>query len=147
MRIYYRGPDAVVTDGHFAWLGDPVRMVLIRDLHNVRRAHTDARRANPRALQVAFGALIVTAAGWTTLGTPAVYVSAPLCAAIAGLCTAAYWRLRPQRWELLANYRGSDVTLYATSDPRVFNQVTRALRRAVEDSRPATDGYDLVAAA
>ncbi len=146
MRIYYRGPDAVVTDGHFAWLGDPVRMVLIRDLRNVRRAHTDARRGNPRALQVAFGALIVTAAGWTTLGTPAVYVSAPLCAAIAGLCTAAYWRVRPQRWELLATYRGSTVTLYSTSDVRVFNQVARALRRAVEDSRPATDGYDLVAA-
>jgi hypothetical protein len=122
-------------------------MVLIRDLRNVRRAHTDARRGNPRALQVAFGALIVTAAGWTTLGTPAVYVSAPLCAAIAGLCTAAYWRLRPQRWELLANYRGNDVTLYATSDVRVFNQVARALRRAVEDNRTATDGYDLVAAA
>ena len=146
MRIYYRGPDAVVTDGHFAWLGNPVRMVLIRDLRNVRRAHTDARRGNPRAMQVGLAALLVTAAGWSTLGTTAVLVSAPLCAAIAGISTAAYWRSRPQRWELLATYRGSNVTLYSTSDVRVFNQVARALRRAVEDSRPATDGYDLVAA-
>jgi hypothetical protein len=27
--------------------------------------------------------------------------------------------------------------LYASSDVRVFNQVARALRRAVEDGRPA----------
>jgi hypothetical protein len=146
MRTYYRGTDAVVTDGHFVWLGDPVRTALIRDLRNVRRVHRDARQGSPRPLHVAFGALVITAAGFTTVGTSAVYVSAPLCAAIAGVSTAAYWRLRPQRWELLATYRGTEVRIYATSDVRVFNQVARALRRAVEDSRPATDGYDLVAA-
>jgi hypothetical protein len=145
MRTYYRSTDAVVTDGHFVWLRDPVQKVLIRELRNVRRVHRDAPRGAGRPL-VAFGALVMMGAGWTTVGTPAVYVSVPLCAALAGISTAAYWRLRPQRWELMAQYKGIDVTLYANSDVRVFNQVVRALRRAVEDSRTATDGYDLIAA-
>ncbi|GAA3346170.1 hypothetical protein GCM10020358_56140 [Amorphoplanes nipponensis] len=146
MRTYYRGTDAVVTDGHFVWLGAPARTALIRDLRNVRRVHRAGPRGLARPLHIAFAALVVTAAGWTTLGTPAVYISAPLCAAIAGMSTAAYWRLRPQRWELLATYRGTEMTLYATTDVRVFNQVARALRRAVEDTRPVSDGHHLVAA-
>jgi hypothetical protein len=38
------------------------------------------------------------------------------------------------------------VLLYASSDVRVFNQVVRALRRAVEDARPPVADRDLAAA-
>jgi hypothetical protein len=36
--------------------------------------------------------------------------------------------------------------LYASSDARVFNQVARALRRAVEDARPPVTDHGLAAA-
>jgi hypothetical protein len=45
------------------------------------------------------------------------------------------WRLRSRTFLLRATYRGTEVTLYASTDERVFNQVSRALRRAIEDSR------------
>jgi hypothetical protein len=51
-----------------------------------------------------------------------------------------------RRWELRATYRGRQVTLYSSFDSRVFNQVARALRRAVEDARPAIGRYDLAVA-
>jgi hypothetical protein len=39
-------------------------------------------------------------------------------------------------WALTAAYRGDEqVTLYTSADVRVFNQVSRALRRAMEDTR------------
>jgi hypothetical protein len=48
----------------------------------------------------------------------------------------AMWRLRPQTFQLQATYRGAAVDLYSSEDERVFNQVTRALRRAIEDAHP-----------
>jgi hypothetical protein len=50
---------------------------------------------------------------------------------------------RPARWELWATYRGQPVMVYSCADVRVFNQVTRALHRAIEDGRtPAVRAVD-----
>ncbi|WP_433789533.1 DUF6232 family protein [Actinoplanes sp. CA-252034] len=43
--------------------------------------------------------------------------------------------LPKQVWILQARYRGRSVTLYESREPRVFNMVTRALQRAL-DERP-----------
>lgn len=59
------------------------------------------------------------------------------------LFATAFWRMRPRRWELRATYQGHEVILYASCDTRVFNQVARALRRAVEDTRRPAAGYGL----
>jgi hypothetical protein len=48
----------------------------------------------------------------------------------------ARWWLRRRCSELHARHRGLPTLLYLSHDPRVFNQVSRALRRAIEDSRP-----------
>jgi hypothetical protein len=45
------------------------------------------------------------------------------------------WRLRPRTFVLYATYRGTGTALYTSTDERVFNQVSRALRRAIEESR------------
>jgi hypothetical protein len=42
------------------------------------------------------------------------------------------WRAK-QVWVLLARYQGRSVTLYESREPRVFNMVTRALQRALEE--------------
>jgi hypothetical protein len=56
------------------------------------------------------------------------------------------WRLRPQFFVLRATYRGNTVTLYASTNKRVFNQVSRALRRAIEDARLAATWEKLASA-
>jgi len=43
-----------------------------------------------------------------------------------------YGKRRPAVLELLANHRGQQVTLFATSDQQLFGQVARALMRAAE---------------
>ena len=53
---------------------------------------------------------------------------------------------RPRGWELRAVYRKADVVLYACDDEQRFNQVKRALQRAIEDARPPERGRDLAAA-
>jgi predicted oxidoreductase (fatty acid repression mutant protein) len=42
-------------------------------------------------------------------------------------------RSRPTLLELRATWYGREVVLYTATDERVFNQVSRALRRAIED--------------
>jgi hypothetical protein len=49
-------------------------------------------------------------------------------------------------WQVRATYRGAVTIVYESTDVRVFNQVTRALRRAIEDATPAPTGRDLAIA-
>jgi hypothetical protein len=51
------------------------------------------------------------------------------------------WRTK-QVWVLQARYQGRSVTLYESREPRVFNMVTRALQRALEErpKPPPVDG-------
>ncbi|GAA2618702.1 DUF6232 family protein [Paractinoplanes durhamensis] len=45
-------------------------------------------------------------------------------------------QLSTREWALWADYRGRSIALYTSPDERVFNQVTRALRRALEEVEP-----------
>jgi hypothetical protein len=135
-RTYYRGPDAVVTDRLFVWRTTPTKGFVVRDLHNVGLVRGEVDPLRPYTAPVVVGALVLVAAAWNMLDAPAAYATGVLAiAAVAVFATAG--RRRPRRWELRATYRGYEVMLYASSDVRVFNQVVRALRRAVEDGRPA----------
>jgi hypothetical protein len=144
-RTYYRGPDAVVTDQFFVWRTTPTKSFVIRDLRNVGLVR-DMDRLRPYTAHVAGSALVLVGATWTVLGTPAAYALGFLAVALPTTFTVARLRMRPRRWELRATYRGTRVVLYASPDARVFNQVVRALRRAVEDARPPVGDHDLAAA-
>ena len=143
-RTYYRGPDAVVTDKLFVWRTTPTKGFVVRDLRNVQLIRSKDG-LGPYAAPIAGGALVLAAAFWTMLGSPAVYALGAL-AVVGPAGVAIGIRMRPRRWELHATYRGARVVLYISSDGRVFNQVVRALRRSVEDARPPSDDHDLVAA-
>jgi hypothetical protein len=147
-RTYYRGPDAVVTDELFVWRTTPTKGFVVRDLHNVGRVRGNVGRLRPYSAHVTGAALVLVAATLTLLDTPAGYALGVLALAVPGVCTAAAAtrRMRPQQWELHATYHGYEVVLYTSRDERVFNQVTRALRRAVEDARPASPKYGMAAA-
>jgi len=146
-RTYYRGPDAVVTDKLFVWRTPPAREFAVRELRNVGLVRGEADSLRPYTVHVAAGALILVAATWTLLDTPAAYVLGFLAVAVPGGFTALTMRSRRRWWELRANYRGQEVVLYSSPDARVFNQVARALRRAVEDAHPAAGHNRLANAA
>jgi hypothetical protein len=145
-RTYYRGPDAVVTDQLFVWLTKPTRGYVVRDLRSVGLVRTEANRLRSYTLHVASGTLVLAVATWMTLETPAAYALGALAVAMPSAFAVARMRTRPQRWEIRATYRGARVLLYTSTDVRVFNQVARALRRAVEDARPPVNNRDLAAA-
>jgi hypothetical protein len=147
MRTYYRGPDALVTQERFVWRTSSPRIFIVRELHQavLVRCNVPDRRLNPALLM----ALVLTAlatASWL-LVSPAVGAAIGF---LAVLTAAAALASRPRRtmyeWQVRATYMGSHVTVYASVDQRVFNQVARALRRAIEDGRPARTDQGLAAA-
>ncbi|MEU7904074.1 DUF6232 family protein [Actinoplanes sp. NPDC049118] len=147
MRTYYRGPDAVVTSDIFVGNGAPRTKFAVRELRNVCITHTDADDFRPSAARVTGGLLIIAVAAWPLwMASPLLALALVALGMPATAAGAVFWRLRPQRWELRATYRGTDVWLYASADERVFNQVSRALRRAIEDARPPSVWDDFAAA-
>jgi hypothetical protein len=130
VRTYYRGPDAVVTDEAFTWRTGPVRVFVLTELRNVDRVQHEASRVGR---VVAALLLAVAGAVWVQLELPGRwYVGV---GALVAALTVVGWPSH-SRWMLKAAYRGADhVTLYSSTDERVFHQVTRALRRAMEDAR------------
>ena len=145
-RTYYRGLDAVVTDQLFVWVTKPTKSYAVRDLRSVGLVRVEGSRLRSYTVHVAGGTLVLAAATWMTLDSPVAYALGVLALGMPSAFAVARMRMRPQRWELRATYRGTRVLLYASSDVRVFNQVVRALRRAVEDARPPVDNRDLAAA-
>ena len=138
MRIYYRGPDVVVTSELFVVRrGSPPGRFAISDLRDVCIApgHPEGVRLSvvfpPAAAAVLVAAAAVSAAGGVLVG-----VAIAVSAAGAGMACAVVQQRRPRQWELRATYRDCPVRLYASTDARVFHQVSRALRRALENERP-----------
>lgn len=136
MRTYYRGPDAAVTDELFIWQSGATKSFVVAELHDVGLVRQEASR-----LGRLLAALLLAVAGgaWVQLGLLAKwYVGAG--ALVAALAVAG-WPPSARSWTLTAAYRGDvEVTLYSSADAQVFNQVSRALRRAMENSRPPRAG-------
>ncbi len=134
IRTYYRGPDAVVTSEFFVWHTSPAKTFVIRELKNVVIARGGVNRNRAYGAQIA-GSVAMAVAIWPILDSPALIVAAVVgVTAIPGVAVAAF--LRRPLWELRASYRNAAVVLYESRDERVFNQVSRALRRAMEDAGP-----------
>jgi hypothetical protein len=147
MRTYYRGPDAFVSDERFIWLASAPRVFAVRDLHDVVlvRGRVIDRRPDV-ALVGAVAVSVFAAIGWAALG-PAIGAALAAAAAVTAAAAVATRQRRAVRtWQVRASCRGVTVTVYESADLRVFNQVTRALRRAVEDSRQDPSRGGLIAA-
>jgi dienelactone hydrolase len=137
MRIYYRGRDVVVTSELFIRCGSPSGAFAIRDLRNVGVAPDET--VGPRAVHLLAAAAVLVAAvvsyGVAGLG---VALGVVALGAFAAACAYVGHQHRPRRQELQASCRGTAVVLYASADERVFNQVRRALQRAIEDRPPSS---------
>jgi hypothetical protein len=138
MRTYYRGPDCVVTSEVFLWRAAPAKFA-IRDLRDVGIAHHEIARPVPIAAYVAGVALLTAAALTSVWNTVVLYAFVTMAAIALTTFVALRLRVRPALLELRGSYCGKRAILYATVDERVFNQVTRALRRAIEEANAAGD--------
>ena len=147
MRTYYRGPDAHVTDERFIWRADTPRVFVVRDLRDVvvvRRTRSD--RGPDVAMVVAAVSATLAVLGWLVVGV-VVGVVVGFFAVTLAAGAAATRRHRPSHyWQLRSTYRGVEVVVFESADERVFNQVKRALRRALEVDRPARTVLRLTAA-
>jgi hypothetical protein len=141
MRTYYRGPDAVITDTHFVWQSPSVRIFAIDDLDDVRLERVVAAGPSGVEFSLGLGLLVLAVAAGLKFGALA---ALPLVAALVVVALIALRRRGGHAWEIRARYRAQDVTIYTSPDPRIFNQVTRALRRTIE-RRHFRRTYDLAA--
>jgi Family of unknown function (DUF6232) len=145
MRIYYRGPDALVTDSQFIWGAQAAKHFAVAEL---RKVEIVQRTTGSRLGRAAFAGLAATALvlvpGWVILDSTVAHLA--LAATAAALVTLTALLRRPTRhWELRAEYRHREVLLYSCTNPTTFNQVIRALRRSVESSGPARPRRRMVA--
>jgi hypothetical protein len=134
VRIYYRGPDALLTDEHFTWHGPERAHFSIRDLREVGRVRSVASGLSSRTLLVV-GAMLACTVPWLLAAPFAAYSVILIVLATAATTLAVGRRRKVSLWQVQATYHGSRVTIYASADERVFNQVTRALSRAIGDAR------------
>jgi hypothetical protein len=122
----------VVTSEHFVRRGSAPGQFAIRDLQKVGIAPVARASVRSRVVVPAAAALVAAA---VVSANGAVLVALAITAASgAGAMAAVLRRRRLRRWELRATYHGRTQTLYSSTDQRVFNQVSRALRRAIENA-------------
>ncbi len=127
--VYYRQHGIVVTGGHFAAGGYRYEVPDLRDLMYSRGS---AHPGVPVGMVIAVIDAVVAVPFVGAFGTPLVWALAIVALAVPCLVALVCSRRWPPRYELVARYRGHQVTLLATRDEREFGQVSRALRRAVE---------------
>jgi len=135
MPTYYRGPDVLITHKVFVvWEPQP-QAFRINELRDVYRVRGDLHPVRMITAHVAGAAIVVAAASWPFLTSPAEYIAAVVFVATPSLASGTAWRLRPRAYELRATYRQLDVLLYSSTDVRTFGQVTRGLIRALDHRR------------
>jgi hypothetical protein len=126
---YYRAAEVAVTNHYFHQGRDRYPIGELTDLGLSRGpAHPSVLISS--VIAVAQAPIVVPVVA--VLRSPVAFVMAaivlvvPLCVAFV---SAHRW---PPRRQLLARYRGRDLTLFSSHDEREFGQVARALQRAVE---------------
>jgi hypothetical protein len=139
MTVFYRSPLVLVTHEVFE-AGHTTRQYFhtsrqryqITELRDVRVARGGPDRVAIGSTGLAGSAAVVVAACSPVIHSPQAWMAAVLLIAAPGLFGGACWRLNPPEWQLVASYHGYDVQLYTSSDTRTFNQVKRAVMRALE---------------
>jgi hypothetical protein len=131
--IFYPGPEIVVTS---LYIETEEARYRLRDLMVQDPRYFDAHPARAVALYCGLVELLLGGAAATVFGSAETLIPAGAVAAL-GL-TGALWiddRRNPRRMELVAWHDGRRVVLFESTDQRVFEQVRRAVVRALEAGR------------
>jgi hypothetical protein len=147
MRTYYRGSDALVTDDHFVWRTSSTHIFTVGDLRNIVIVRGPLTKSGQGpALAACAGLLLLAAAGWIIFGPAVGYTATAAAIVISLMIMSLAGRGTTRLWHLVGSYHGQTVTIYSSPDVRVFNQVTRALRRSTENLQRTKAREDLAAA-
>jgi hypothetical protein len=130
MTVLYRGPRGLVTHNVIAttetgWR--PVPFATLSGIHIVRM-DPDGRALTPRALGVSV--LVVALATIPLIGVSSLVVA--VLVAVAVVCDVVAARARRATWDLLAYRAGTPAILFSSTDQREFDQLCRAVQRAIE---------------
>ncbi|SNY50053.1 DUF6232 family protein [Paractinoplanes atraurantiacus] len=133
--VYYPGPGIVVTSRR---VDTDQGRFLVRDLTHIYREYQETHLPFKIALfcggvEVALAVPLAAAYGAVSLLAAGV-----LAAGGTGIAAAIESRSRPSWMALVAEHQGRTVTLYSTNDHQRFNQVRRAVLRAVEAGETPT---------
>jgi hypothetical protein len=131
--VFYGGPRVVVTS---RYIQNARGRYLVRDFEVIDRVHVFAHPARTVALICGGIELALAAAVAASFGA-AVMLCAGFAAAV-GLAVAilADGRRNPKWLALRGVIDGRTVTLFSSPNPQEFEQVRRAVIRAVEANRP-----------
>jgi len=135
MRVFYRGPRALVTADVITVRSSALRSYALADLSDLYLVTQQGAGGSggSRAMGVSAlvgGILVVPAIGRASVVLTTVVVVA--------LCLCAFVCLRigpPAHRELVATYRGRRVVVFASDDQQEFGQVCRGIQRAMEQQR------------
>jgi hypothetical protein len=134
-RPFYPGPGIVVRRDYIDTAEARYRL---RDLVIEDPCYYYAYPARAVALYCGLVELLLAVAVAAVYGSVEALLCGAGAVAAAGLA-GALWiddRRNPRRMELFAWHRGRRFVLFASNDRRVFEQVRRAVVRAVEANRP-----------
>jgi Family of unknown function (DUF6232) len=144
MVVYYRGPDARITDEVFESHQPTYQRFAIAELaylHTVKEEAVFVAAASNSVRVCSAGASGVTAlvavAGWPVFDRPMVSAIGLVLFGLAAGSALAAGRARRRPLVIRAVYRGRLVCLYSTTNRRTHGQVTRALLRVIEAAADA----------
>ena len=135
MRVFYRGPRALITADVITARSSASRSYVLADLSDLYLV-TQQSAGGPggsRTMGVSAlvgGILVVPVMGRASVVLTTVAVAVLLLCAFVCLRTGS-----PAHRELVATYRGSRVVVFASDDEREFGQVCRGIQRAMEQRR------------
>jgi hypothetical protein len=126
---------------------DSPRIFAVSELRDIRRVvHVPQGRGTDVVLVAAAGSMAFAAASWVVVG-PVIGAVAVGLSIIAAMVAVSTRRFRDTRsYRVVATVQGARTVIFEARDLQVFNQVTRALSRAVDDGRHSDDHIGLVAA-
>ncbi|AGZ43579.1 DUF6232 family protein [Actinoplanes friuliensis] len=132
MRVFYRGPGAVITAELVTVVHSVRRSYVLAELEHVHIVRQQGRNglADHRAMGVSAlvsGIIVVPVVGQVSALLAAVVIIVLVLGAVV------YMRLGPPaHHELVATYRGRRVVVFASDNEREFDQVCRGFQRAKE---------------
>ncbi|MBN1172741.1 MAG: hypothetical protein JXA67_11255 [Micromonosporaceae bacterium] len=132
MRLYYRSPEALITDEAFEVLVPYPQRFRVKDLTRLHVVRHPRDRTVTASIHAATGALVIVGLSLPSIHSAEAWLIAVLLIGTPSLVSGACMHIRPRAQELRASYHNHDVSLFTSDDARVFGQVQRALIRARE---------------
>jgi Family of unknown function (DUF6232) len=132
MRVFYRGPRALITADTITVARSTSTSYALVDLSGVHRVVQRGGQESRGSRTMGVSALVGGIVTVPVMGP----VSPALTVAVVGallLCAFVCLRIDPPtHYELVATYRGCWVVIFASDDGREFDQVCRGIQRAME---------------